>query len=218
MTPLDPARSWPLDPTNGVWGQGPSGSRAEPWSLLRIVAGTWRGRTLRAPPGADTRPTADRARQTLFDMLAHAPWAPSRDVRVLDGFAGTGALGLEALSRGATHATFIENDRAALAALRANVAALGAPATIHAADILRPPRAPAPAGLVLLDPPYGRNLAAAAIPALAAAGWFGPDTILVVETAADEPPPPNAGSLLAERRVGAARLFVTSPHREPPRA
>ena len=151
-------------------------------------------------------------------MLAHAPWAPPREVRVLDGFAGTGALGLEALSRGAAHVTFIENDRAALAALRANVAALGAPATIHAGDILRPPRAPAPAGLVLLDPPYGRNLAASAIPALAAAGWFGPDTILVVETAADEPPPPNAGPLLAERRVGAARLSVTTPTRGSPAA
>ena len=129
---------------------------------------------------------------------------------MLDGFAGTGALGLEALSRGAAHATFIENDRAALAALRANVAALGAGATIHAADILRPPAATTPAGLILLDPPYHRALAPAALRALDAAGWLAPETIVVVETAAEEDVPLPAGLLLAERRVGAARLNVFS--------
>src|SRR5579872_4843228 len=96
---------------------------------MRIVAGTWRGRTLVAPPGSATRPTADRVRQALFDMILHAPWG-GRDaianVRVLDVFAGTGALGLEALSRGAAHATFIEQDRPALAALRTNVETLRA--------------------------------------------------------------------------------------------
>src|SRR5215469_740010 len=96
---------------------------------MRIVAGTWRGRGLTAPPGTETRPTADRVRQALFDMLLHAPWG-GRDAvegaQVLDVFAGTGALGLEALSRGAAHAIFIEHDGAALAALRANIAALGA--------------------------------------------------------------------------------------------
>ena len=81
---------------------------------MRIVAGAWRGRSLAAPPGAATRPTADRVRQALFDMLMHAPWAGPdavRGARVLDAFAGTGAMGLEALSRGAAHATFLENDR-----------------------------------------------------------------------------------------------------------
>ena len=93
---------------------------------MRIVAGQWRGRTLAAPAGAATRPTADRVRQALFDMLLHAPWGGRDRVEgaaVLDAFAGTGALGLEALSRGAATATFIERDRAALAALRANIAA-----------------------------------------------------------------------------------------------
>ena len=93
---------------------------------MRIVAGAWRGRTLVAPPGAATRPTADRVRQALFDMLLHAPWAGRDAIEgavVLDAFAGTGALGLEALSRGAARAVFIERDRAALAALRANIAA-----------------------------------------------------------------------------------------------
>ena len=91
---------------------------------MRIVAGTWRGRALVAPPGDTTRPTADRVRQALFDMLLHAPWGGRATVEgasVLDAFAGTGALGLEALSRGAADASFIERDRAALAALRANI-------------------------------------------------------------------------------------------------
>src|SRR4051812_29618443 len=126
---------------------------------MRIVAGIHRGRKLTAPAGATTRPTADRVRQALFDMLWHAPWAGRaviEDQAVLDAFAGTGALGLEALSRGAATAAFIEQDRAALAALRANIAACGEAARcqVVAADALRPPRALRPASLVFLDPPY----------------------------------------------------------------
>src|SRR5580704_17668677 len=93
---------------------------------MRIVAGEWRGRSLLAPPGATTRPTADRVRQALFDMLMHAPWSGRTFIEgalVLDLFAGTGALGLEALSRGAARAVFVERDRPALAALRANIEA-----------------------------------------------------------------------------------------------
>src|SRR5271165_7315288 len=100
-----------------------------PRGSLRIVAGAWRGRVLQAPPGDTTRPTADRVRQALFDMLLHAPWGGHDAIEgahVLDVFAGTGALGLEALSRGAAFATFIEQDRAALAALHANIATLRA--------------------------------------------------------------------------------------------
>ena len=88
---------------------------------MRIITGACRGRALAAPPGDKTRPTADRVRQALFDMLMHAPWAGRtaiEDAQVLDAFAGTGALGLESLSRGAAGASFIERDRAALAALR----------------------------------------------------------------------------------------------------
>lgn len=179
---------------------------------MRIVAGAWRGRPLRAPEGGATRPTADRARQTLFDILAHAPWAPEggvRGLRVLDAFAGTGALGLEALSRGAAHATFLEQDRAALAALRANVAALGAGASaeVRAADVLRPPRAEAPAALVFLDPPYRQDLPARAVAALAAAGWLAPAGLLVIETARDEPDlPATLGVPLDTRRIGAATI------------
>ena len=111
---------------------------------MRIIAGRHRGRRLLAPAGAATRPTADRVRQALFDRLMHAPWAGRAAVdgaRVLDAFAGTGALGLEALSRGAAVATFLETGRAALAALRGNIAACRAEVrcTVLAADALRPP-------------------------------------------------------------------------------
>src|SRR5208283_2231308 len=129
----------------------------------------WRGRTLVAPPGQGTRPTADRVRQALFDMLLHAPWGGRdliEDAHVLDVFAGTGAFGLEALSRGAAFATFIEQDRAALAALRANIATLRAAnrTTVLASDALAARALPAagpntpggtPCTLVFLDPSYG---------------------------------------------------------------
>jgi 16S rRNA (guanine966-N2)-methyltransferase len=176
---------------------------------MRIVAGSWRGRALAAPKGEATRPTADRVRQALFDMLLHAPWGGREAVvgaTVLDGFAGTGALGLEALSRGATHAHFIERDRAALVALRANIAALGAAATVHAGDATRPPPGVA-CGLVFLDPPYGQGLVERALAALDAAGWLGEGALVVAETGRDEALAPW-GEMLAERSHGAARVTV----------
>jgi 16S rRNA (guanine966-N2)-methyltransferase len=179
---------------------------------MRIVAGAWRGRRLAAPAGAATRPTADRARQALFDVLTHAPFAGRallHDAAVLDAFAGTGALGLEALSRGAATATFIEQDRAALAALGANIAACraGARARVVVADALAPPRANAPAGLVFLDPPYGHGLVPRALAALAASGWISPGALVVAELGAGEEVPEIAGmSLLDDRRWGAARV------------
>jgi len=177
---------------------------------MRIVAGEWRGRTLAAPPGRDTRPTADRVRQALFDMLLHAPWAGRDSVagaRVLDAFAGTGALGLEALSRGAAHATFVERDRAALAVLRTNVAACHAEArsTVLACDVLTVPLGQLHS-LIFLDPPYGQNLIPRALLRLHEAGWIAPGALIVAETARDEPPPCVAP--LAERAHGAARITV----------
>ena len=140
-------------------------------------------------------------------MLLHAPWGGSLDgVNVLDGFAGTGALGLEALSRGAAAAWFIERDRAALAALRANVAACGA-GTVLAVDILRPPPGQ-PCALVFLDPPYGQGLLPRALAALHGAGWIAPGATIVAEAAADEAP--DLGTLLAERRHGAGRVTIWS--------
>jgi 16S rRNA (guanine966-N2)-methyltransferase len=178
---------------------------------LRIVAGAWRGRQLAAPTGAATRPTADRVRQALFDRLLHAPWAGREAVvgaSVLDAFAGTGALGLEALSRGAAHASFFERDRAALVALRANVAACGAAAQarIMEADATRPPPG-TPCGLVFLDPPYGAGLAGRALPALAEAGWVAAEALVVVETGRGEDAP-MPGTVLDERLYGAARVRV----------
>lgn len=176
---------------------------------MRIVAGAWKGRPLVAPPGTVTRPTADRVRQALFDMLRHAPWADDIDgAQVLDAFAGAGGLGLEALSRGAAHATFIERDRAALAALRANIAACRAEArcAVLATDATHPPPG-APCRLVFLDPPYALGLVPLAVTALRAAGWIAPGALIVAEIGRDEAMP-ELGDLLAERAHGAARLTI----------
>ncbi len=178
---------------------------------MRIVAGAWRGRALVAPAGATTRPTADRVRQALFDILFHAPWGGPdavRDADVLDAFAGTGALGLEALSRGAASATFIESDAAALAALRANIAACKAweKCRVLAADALRPPPG-VPCRLLFLDPPYADDLLARAIAALGRAGWVAPAALIVAEFSRAAPLP-DLGTPLTERAHGAARVAV----------
>ena len=181
--------------------------------MLRIVAGRHRGRRLAAPDGLTTRPTAERVRQALFDMLWHAPWAGRERVEgaaVLDAFAGTGALGLEALSRGAAQATFIEPDRAALVALRRNIATLdeAARARVIAGDATRPPPAPAPCSLLLLDPPYGKDLVPRALGALGAAGWIAPGALVAAEVAKADPLDLPGYETLAERAHGAARLVV----------
>ena len=178
---------------------------------MRIIAGAWRGRALVAPSGPGTRPTSDRARQALFDMLAHAPWYGAgrlRGARVLDAFAGTGALGLEALSRGAALVTFIERAPDALAALRANIAACGASGQtrVLASDALAPPPGTA-CDLVFLDPPYGMGLLPVAAAALGRAGWFGQETVLVAENGSKEAVEP-LGVRLAERSHGAACITV----------
>jgi 16S rRNA (guanine966-N2)-methyltransferase len=178
---------------------------------MRIVAGAWRGRTLIAPPGVRTRPTADRVRQALFDMLLHAPWGGREtveDAEVLDVFAGTGAYGLEALSRGAAHATFVEYDSAALAVLRTNIAACQAQAccTVLAIDALAIGAGEA-AGLVFLDPPYRRDLIPRVLARLRAAHRLTSDALLIAETARDEPIP-TACRLLAERPHGSARISI----------
>ena len=178
---------------------------------MRIVAGTWRGRTLIAPQGTATRPTADRVRQALFDMLLHAPWAGHDAVagaRVLNVFAGTGAFGLEALSRGAAHATFIEQDRAALTALRANIAACHAEdrITILSTDALKASSGD-PASLIFLDPPYRQDMVPNTIAHLRSARRIAPNALIIAETSRDEPPPTTT-PLLAERTHGAARLSI----------
>jgi 16S rRNA (guanine966-N2)-methyltransferase len=188
---------------------------------VRVIAGSHRGKILAAPPGRALRPTADRVRESVFNILAHGGFGAGgmsilQGARVLDAFAGTGAMGIEALSRGATHATFIERDRTALEALRANLRAVreAAHATVLAADALDPPRAAEPVTVAFLDPPYREGLGPRALAALAAAGWFLPGAIVTVEVAAREAFAAPAGfEILDERRYGAARVVIvkTSP-------
>ncbi len=180
---------------------------------LRIVGGVHRGRRLVAPPGESVRPTSDRVREGLFNILSHGNFAasglPFADRPVVDVFAGTGALGLEALSRGASAAIFIENGRDALAALRRNIAALGESERAHVVtgDATRPLRGAIACAAAFLDPPYRSGLAAPALSALAASGWLAPDALVVIEIAAAEELPSPAGfALLDERVYGAARL------------
>ena len=164
--------------------------------MLRVIAGSHRGRRLEAPPGDAVRPTADRTREALFNILAHAGWGPDggavlAGARVLDAFCGSGALGLEALSRGAAACTFLDSGREALDCVRRNLATLREEgrASLIRADALSPPPAPAPATLAFLDPPYGRDLPGPALAALAGRGWFAPGAVIVVETAEHDPPP-----------------------------
>jgi len=181
---------------------------------MRIVAGRHRGRRLLAPAGAAVRPTSDRAREALFNILSHgrpaAEGIPFAGAPVLDAFAGTGALGLEALSRGAVEAVFIEQDRAAVAVLRKNIDAMdeGARSRIVPGDATRPPRAISGCAVAFLDPPYRSGLAGPALIALEAAGWLTPDALAIVELAVREHLAPPAGfSLVDERVYGTARLL-----------
>lgn len=181
---------------------------------MRIVAGKHRGRALLVPDGAAIRPTSDRAREALFNILEHGSFAAGgsrlAEKRVLDAFAGTGALGLEALSRGAAHVSFIEQASEARKLLARNIATLGEQdrTIVLSGDATAPPRTPAPVALALLDPPYGKGLGAKALIALAAAGWFAPDTLIVLEIGAKEVPAlPDGFTLRDDRRYGAARLL-----------
>lgn len=179
--------------------------------MIRIVGGRWRGRRLAAPPGTATRPTSDRARKTLFDVLWHAPFASRAAIEgavVLDAFAGTGALALETLSRGAAHATCFETDASAFAALIANIAACGANARAIRADATAPPAAGKPCTLVFLDPPYGTGLPDAALAALAARGWIAPGALVCIETARDDALAAEGCTLLDDRAQGRARLRI----------
>jgi 16S rRNA (guanine966-N2)-methyltransferase len=181
---------------------------------VRIVSGDFRGKTLATPPGEATRPTSDRARQAIFNILEHAAWSPGvRDVRVIDLFAGSGALGFEALSRGAAFCLFVETDEAARGAIRENVDGMGlfGRTRVHrrdATDLGVRPGADGPAfGLAFLDPPYAKGLGEAALAKLAAGGWLAPGAIAVFERGVSEPPFEVAGfEALDARDYGAARV------------
>ena len=154
---------------------------------MRIIAGQWRGRPLVVPKGTDTRPTADRTREALFSMLV-SRLGSFEGLRVLDLFAGSGALGLEALSRGAAHCTFVEQDSAALDALKGNIAKLGAgpQSDVRAQSVTALGPAPAPYDLLLLDPPYGSGAGIVALERCLRLGWIAPGALISVETAKGE--------------------------------
>lgn len=152
---------------------------------MRIVGGRFRGRNIAAPASRDIRPTADRLREALFNILAHGHGDPVSGARVLDLFAGTGALGLEALSRGATFTLFIDNGAEARALLRQNVEALGLGGVTKIfrrdAAVLGDVHPLEPFSLVFLDPPYGKGLAERALASLVAGHWLAPQALVVVE-------------------------------------
>jgi len=180
---------------------------------VRIVAGKHRGAKLTAPEGLEVRPTSERAREALFNILEGGRFGLTlRGARVLDLFAGSGALGLEALSRGAAQVVFVENGSAALAALRANIAKLRAAGLtqIRETDATRfLERSPMPADLVLMDPPYGSGLWAEALDTITRGGWVGPETVIAVEVGKKEKVAAPAGyTLVDDRRYGAARLIL----------
>ena len=172
---------------------------------MRIIAGRWRGRPLLAPPGSATRPTADRVREALFSMLT-SRLGSFEGLQVADLFAGSGALGLEALSRGAAHCTFVEKDRQALEILRRNIDRLGAGerADVRAQAVEHV--SPGPCDLILMDPPYGQGLAQPALDRLHRLGWIGAGTWIALETAHDEKVQVKALEIETERKVGKAKL------------
>ena len=182
---------------------------------MRIVSGSFRGKTLAAPKGDATRPTSDRARQAIFNILEHAAWSKGvRDARVIDLFAGSGALGFEALSRGAAFCLFVETDEAARGAIRENVEAMSlfGATRVHrrdATDLGVRPGADGPAfSLAFLDPPYAKGLGETALARLAEGGWLARGAVVVFERGADET---EFGvprfEIRDERKYGAAKVW-----------
>lgn len=176
---------------------------------MRIIAGDWKRRQLRAPAGDATRPTADRTRETLFSMLV-SRLGSLEGLSVADLFAGSGALGLEALSRGAANCLFVEQDAAAIRCLRENIAALRAQqqCEVVAGSVMSLGPAKHARDLVLLDPPYGTHAGEVAVDRLVRLGWIGPATWVALEVGAKEDVKIKALEIESERRVGPAKLVL----------
>jgi 16S rRNA (guanine966-N2)-methyltransferase len=172
---------------------------------MRVVGGRLKGRNLAPPSSRDIRPTADRLRESLFNILIHAYGDPITGARVLDLFAGTGALGIEAVSRGAAFALFVDNGAEARALLRNNVEALGLGGVTKVyrrdAGDLGPAHPMEPFSLVFLDPPYRMKLAEKALASLRDGGWLTPGALLLVEEAKDAEFAPPEGFEQLERRM-----------------
>ena len=179
---------------------------------MRIISGIYRGRPLIAPKGDTTRPTADRTREALFSMLV-SRLGSFEDLRVLDLFAGSGALGLEALSRGAASCTFVEQDGDALTALRTNIAKLKAiGAEIRAQSVMALGPAPAPYDLILLDPPYESGAGVVALERLLRLGWIAGGALVSVETTKKEAVAVEGLEVEVERIHGKAKITLLRPH------
>lgn len=172
---------------------------------MRVVGGDLKGRNIVAPASRDIRPTADRLRESVFNILVHAYDDPLQDARVLDLFAGTGALGLEAISRGAIFALFVDDGAQARALLRANVDSLGVGGITRIfrrdATKLGSAHPLEPFSLVFLDPPYGKGLAEKALASARDGGWLAPEALIMVEEAKDSGFTPPQGFEEIERRA-----------------
>lgn len=179
---------------------------------MRVIAGEWRGRKLVAPKNDTTRPTADRTRETLFSMLT-SRLGSFEGLVVADLFAGSGALGIEALSRGAGQCLFAEQDRDALDALRSNLSSLGATprADVRAGSVLGLGPAKRTYDLLMFDAPYGTGAASVALDKMNRLGWIGPDSWVSVETAHSETIDVAGFAVDTERKVGKARLTLLTP-------
>lgn len=184
---------------------------------MRVVGGRLRGRPLAGPRSQDIRPTSDRLRESLFNILQHAHGLPATETRVLDLFAGTGALGLEALSRGAAQALFVETGVEGRGLIRANVEAL---ALTGVTRILRRDATDLggvgtiqPFGLVFCDPPYGKGLGERALASAAAGGWLVPDALAVLEERADAEVALPAGFEALDRRESGDSQLVFAAYR-----
>jgi 16S rRNA (guanine966-N2)-methyltransferase len=175
---------------------------------MRIVAGQWRGRAIEAPLGRATRPTADRVRETLFSMLT-SRLGSFEELRVADLFAGSGALGFEALSRGAASVTFVERDPAATAAIKRNAEKLGAADRVQVlgSSALALPRSE-PFDLIFADPPYEAGSGTAVVHSVLSAGWLAPGGWMSVETSKADNLDARDLSIEADRIVGRARLWL----------
>lgn len=177
---------------------------------MRVIAGDWRGRKIVAPKGDTTRPTADRTRERLFSMLT-SRLGDFQDLQILDLFAGSGALGLEALSRGAAHCTFVEQDREALKALETNIETLGADADVRIGSVLALGKARKPYDLILMDPPYDTGAGAVALDKLGRQGWFSPSSWIAIETGRKEEIAVKGFEVETQRNSGKAMLHILRP-------
>ncbi|HAQ34362.1 MAG: 16S rRNA (guanine(966)-N(2))-methyltransferase RsmD [Maricaulis sp.] len=181
---------------------------------MRIVGGQFKGRTIAAPKGPGTRPTSDKARESLFNIIDHADWVPPLEgARVMDIYAGSGALGLEAISRGASFCLFVETSSAARGAIRDNAELfqLFGNTRIHRRDATflgtKPAGVGPPFDFAFMDPPYGYDLGPKTLRTLKEGGWLKPEALVILEVGSDEDPDTAGWTILDERKWGKAKVF-----------